>query len=117
MLVIYENEVMTQKKVKAEQIVDGWKKEPSRVGTYDLFHRGIGTQLGGVKTAEEETIVLTLTEELLRTWVLTSLVLSESGETISIKRHGIPMRHTTLISLRIAIDEALEFVDKRDGGD
>lgn len=105
---------MSKEKKSAEQIVKEWKKEPDRVGTYELFHKGIGADLGGVRTNTGESLTLTLTETLYRTWELTSILCEDSGDTQSIKSKSIHLRHITLVSLRMAIDEALEFIEKRD---
>ena len=107
---------MSKGKRTAEVIVKEWKKEPSRVGLYSLFHKGIGSDLGGVNTGTGETLTLTLTEDVARQWTLKSLLVESSGDTVRVREKAIRLRHTTLISLRMAIDEALEYVDKRDGG-
>ena len=107
---------MTQKKKTAEDIVKDWKKEPSRVGLYDLFHTGIGTELQGIHAGDEEYIFLALTESTYRQWELTSSLVKNDGTQVGVRSKTIHMRHTTLVSLRMAIDKALEFTHKRDGG-
>ena len=107
---------MSKEKRTAETIVKEWKKEPNRVGLYSLFHKGIGADIGGVNTGTGETLSLTLTETVARQWSLNSLLAEDSGDTFKLREKSIPLRHTTLVSLRMAIDEALEYVDKRDSG-
>lgn len=92
---------MSEKRT-ADVIVKEWKKDPDRVSNKPMFNSGVGVK-GMLHLCELPPGRLWLLQVVIHDY--------DTGET----KHGseLLLEHTTLVSLRLAIDDALEFTDKR----